>query len=162
MVKASSEVRKQIFLQELFPLINEVGQKNQLEMYLNQDQLLNNTVEWNAYFWFENSVLKNLNLLISFAFNRAKGYQNFIYGFSFKNIDGEKNLSDYEDIKSKFQNAFVETEKETKHWLCWRCFDEYENFEDLDTLKNIKFGNFKSDFEKKVTEMLNIIKSIQI
>ncbi|MDZ7933490.1 MAG: hypothetical protein U5M51_00620 [Emticicia sp.] len=63
-------------------------------------------------------------------------------------------------MSAKFQNSFANPEKETKHWLSWRYFDEYWNFEDLDTLKNIKFGNFKSDFEEKVKAMLSIINSI--
>jgi hypothetical protein len=160
LIKAKEEVRKQIFIQELFPLINEIGKKFNLEIHLNQEQLLNNTIAWNSYFWFENSTLKNLNLLMCFAFNRAKGYQDFIHGFSFKNIDGNKDLFEYQSIKTQFQNSFANSEKETKHWLSWRYFDEYWNFEDLDTLKNIKFGNFKTDFEEKVKAMLAIIDSI--
>lgn len=34
------------------------------------------------------------------------------------------------------------------------------NNSNLETLKNIKFGNFKSDFEEKVKSMLAIVDSI--
>lgn len=162
LVKATDEVRKQIFLQELFPLIGEIAKTFDLELGINQDQLLNNTDKWGAFFWFKNSKLESLNLLICFAFHCAKGYRGFIHGFNFIDSNGKKDFSSYVDIKSKFQNSFINVKGETIHWLCCRYFDEYWDFEDFETLKKVKFGDFKSDFKEKVKEMLNIINSIEV
>lgn len=53
LVKATDEVRKQMFLQELFPLIGKIAKNHGLETYINKKQLLNNTGPWGAiYFWF--------------------------------------------------------------------------------------------------------------
>nr|WP_299421549.1 hypothetical protein [uncultured Emticicia sp.] len=53
LVKATDEVRKQMFLQELFPLIGKIAKNHGLETYINKEQLLNNTGPWGAvYFWF--------------------------------------------------------------------------------------------------------------
>lgn len=158
--KAKDEVRKLIFSQELFPLIDKTANKFKLHKFVNEEQLLNNKERWSNNFWFKNSETENLNLLICFAFNREKTYQGFIYGFSYLDIDGKKDYSKYPKIKDEFRKRFTNTYQGTKHWLCWRYFDEYRDFEDLETLKNIKFGKFKEDLQNKVKEMLDIINSL--
>ncbi len=116
--------------------------------------------EWKRIYFF-NDKIRELELQLCFEFRTSKQrYIEFGYGFRSDDLNVNKNhkFKEYYDlIKGKFGENVL---KESLHYITWQLFDNYSNWEDLETLKNIKFGNFKSDFEKKVKSMLAIIHSI--
>jgi hypothetical protein len=161
LLQSKEEIKNQI-LNSFLLIIKDIAKDNKLNLHLNEVDLLASKKAWKR-FYFSNNDLEKLELQLCFEFrNQNSGYKN--WGFGFRSEKETVNIShkfeeQYDRIKEKFD---TDVQKGTLYYITWQLFDNYSDWEDFETLKNIKFGNFKSDFEKKVVEMLDIIKSIQI
>ncbi len=159
LIGASDDIKKRIIQQivehTLTSLIIKIGKDYTLEINYTELNMSNNNVIWRS-FWFTNKALEELNLSICFSFNVKSGFQNLIFGFRY--VDEKQNVNPkYEMIKSNFGKRFQKI-LTSHNWLCWRDFAEYNDWRDFNVLNKIQFGNhFKSDFEEKVAEMLDII-----
>jgi hypothetical protein len=147
---------KKIIKEDFIPLIDSVAETPSIDV----DKSHLDDREWKRIYFF-NDKIRELELQLCFEFRTSKQrYIEFGYGFRSDDLNVNKNhkFKEYYDlIKGKFGENVL---KESLHYITWQLFDNYSNWEDLETLKNIKFGNFKSDFEKKVKSMLAIIHSI--
>ncbi|WP_394992370.1 PD-(D/E)XK nuclease family protein [Emticicia sp.] len=155
---AGDDIKKRMIQQivehTLPNLIIKTGKDLQLETDYKELNMLNHSVQRRS-FWFTNAALEKLNLSICFSFNVESGFQRLIFGFRYVDYKQNENPK-YEIIRKEFEKKF-QKKLTSFDWLCWRDFDEYYDWRDFKVLKNIQFGNFKSDFEEKVAAMLNII-----
>lgn len=160
---AEVEIRNEIILNTIIPLIIRIANENNLTYNYNEIEPSNNKSIWKS-FWFSNEEIENLNLSLHFTLNVEKGFRNLIYGFHFLDVGYKQEIEEHKIIKEKFKLNSIKTGKPNPYWLCFNEYEEkYQNWEDLETLKRLQFdSNFKTDFEDKVVEMLNIIKSIQV
>jgi len=157
LLDSEKEVRQQV-LNEIFPdLIKSVKFNHRLESN-DISELFNENLKW-GFVSFTNESLKMLGLSICFSFNFERSFYGILYGFRYETNDVyNKKL---EIIKQKFDKEFdIVNSNSDNNWLCWNSLDKDKSNSNLETLKNIKFGNFKSDFEEKVKSMLAIVDSI--
>jgi hypothetical protein len=156
LLDSEKEVRQQV-LNEIFPdLIKSVKFNHKLESN-DIAELFNENLKWRSVS-FTNESLKMLGLSICFSFNFERSFYGILYGFRYE-TNGVYNEK-LEIIKQKFDKEF-DIVNSDNNWLCWNSLDKDKSNSNLETLKNIKFGNFKSDFEEKVKAMLSIIDSIK-
>ncbi len=159
LVNSQKEIRDEIINDIVIKLIEKVAKENHLTCNYQEIETSNNKSIWKS-FWFSNTAIERLNLRLCFSLNVESGFRNLIYGFSYKNMELKADLHEYKKIVDGFQEI-CKTVRTSPHWICYDHYsEEYRNWEKLETLKNIKFGNFKSDFEEKVKSMLAIIDSI--
>lgn len=148
---------KKIIREDFITLIDSIAKKLSLDVDISHLD----DKEWKRVYFFNDSI-RELELQLCFEFRTSKRYIGFGYGFRSDDENVNKNLEfkeSYDLIKSNFDDN---VQKETLYYITWQLFDNYSNWEDLETLKNIKFGNFKSDFEEKVKSMLAIINSLEV
>ncbi len=159
-INSQNEVRNEIIENELIPLIVKVATNYNLEYDYKQIEPSNSKSTWKS-FWFSSPNLKRLHLCLTFSLNIESGFKNLIFGFSYDKSEPMSNLIEYEEIGKKFLLNCAKSKRSSRDWLCYEHYEEkYRNWEKPETLKEIKFGNFKSDFEEKVKSMLAIIDSI--
>lgn len=111
-------------------------------------------------FWFSSPKMNKINVKMSFTFNVGNGFQNFIFGFSYVNLDNKK-VTDETDLSNLFKNKFLKSTS-SPNWPCYRTLDEYKNWEDWTTLQNIYFRkeHFHHIIKSIVEEMLAIVDSV--
>lgn len=150
------DIVKKIIKEDFIKLIDSVAETPSIDV----DKSHLDDREWKRIYFF-NDKIRELELQLCFEFRTSKQrHIEFGYGFRSDDLNVNKNhkfKESYDLIKGKFGENVL---KESPHYITWQLFDNYSNWEDLETLKNIKFGNFKSDFEEKVKSMLAIIDSI--
>ena len=148
------DIVNKIIKEDFITLIDSVAEKLSLDV----DKSHLDDKEWKRVY-FLNDKLRELELQLCFEFRTSKQrYLGFGYGFRSDDNKVNENVKFKEKYDLIKQNFNENVQKGTPHYITWQLYDNYADWEDLETLKNIKFGNFKSDFEEKVKKlMLNII-----
>jgi len=157
LVNTKSDVLKTV-LNWLLSEYEKISQKFNLAIHVDREVFINNTGEWENCVSFDNDKLREMNIKISFDFNIKSGYKDLIFGFKY--FDRTKSSKiDYSILKEKFKKSFGNLET-TGAFPCFCQYNGYNDWENLETLKKVRYGNYCSDMETKLSTLLDIIKDL--
>lgn len=155
LVNSRDAVRRQILIDDIFPLIRDVANEFELFTDHTDERFLDGTGRWLS-FSFNNEKSKKLGLYFGFMFNVANGFNQLMFGIAF--LDKTK-LPEHEIVKGEFKQHFGKVQQ-SANWLCYTGFSKYSNWDDFQTLYELRFGDFKDDFRSNLITMLQIIDSV--
>ena len=155
-LESDNSIYKQIIKKVVIPFFENFAEQNNLNTHLLEESLLKKRIQYSGFF-FDNDFLRSIGLKLGVQFDKSEN-RGMYYGLSFY----EPSVEDSDFFKLVFEESkkLLPKTRRTDWWLTSAYWDEYLNWSDIDTLYNIAYGNFKTEFEQNMLNLLKLVESV--